>query len=511
MKNKKKSVAHTIGEIKFEDRFLLTAMKSVGYDTYTAIYELLDNSIDAESSEIWITYEDDIIIVEDNGKGMDSETLVKAMNFGFEREYGEDEISYFGVGLKSSIINLINDKKNPYANILSNDGESSTLITWKPLDDLRQFTIEEIKGDIKKGTKITLYGVDKFNLSTLKKNLGVIYYHSIKSEIDSPVSIFVNNEKIEGNDPLYRKSSLTIKNWMIAKVLNTDIKIEVSALNPTIEKHSWDRRKQNDDEGVFTYRKGGIYVVYGGRYIEFGGGLGVFANHPNIAQARIEFTIPKELTETFHIKFNKTQGLDLSHELERNEALSDLIRKLKDCLNWAVRNRTRKEVATKDEITEMNNLADELNKAAKNARVQKPKKDIKDSTTEKGKRKDGSDGGSKDEKPKGDKKTRIRKYEPYKIVFENLGNTAVFWHLGYQNNQFVITLNDGHVFYTEMWRNMNESAKSSLVFLLGAIALSQYYTTQSDVVPNTNINIDYFWEEFWSQVSLKLRHLIINR
>jgi|GEM_PF-3381820 signal transduction histidine kinase len=58
-------------DIPFRASKLLTALRETGYDTYTAIMDIIDNSIDADATNIDIIIskrEDDIIIdVADNG------------------------------------------------------------------------------------------------------------------------------------------------------------------------------------------------------------------------------------------------------------------------------------------------------------------------------------------------------------------------------------------------------------------------------------------------------------
>ena len=56
---------------------------------------------------------------------------------------------------------------------------------------------------------------------------------------------------------------------------------------------------------------------------------------------------------------------------------------------------------------------------------------------------------------------------------------------------------------------MNETAKTAVSFLLGAVAQAQYDTIKENVTIS-DIRSDFFWEDFWAQVSVKLRHLILS-
>ena len=51
---------------------------------------------------------------------------------------------------------------------------------------------------------------------------------------------------------------------------------------------------------------------------------------------------------------------------------------------------------------------------------------------------------------------------------------------------------------------MNDSGRKDIIYLLASMAYAQHETQ----INNGQINEEFFWEEYWSQVSLKLKHLI---
>jgi hypothetical protein len=505
--------AQTNAQINIEDRFMLTALRSVGYDVHTAIAELIDNCVDAEATDISIVYEPKSLsmIILDNGIGMSLAKAKKSMDLGADRVYDETEIGYFGAGMKTAILNLLNISDiNSKVVILTNDGEYTTRIEWQPVKHVRSYKIERVEQEMERGTKIILSGVYRFQPAVLKKNLGVFFYPVLRTET---VNITVNGDGVIGNDPLYRNSEYTQRNFVEAIVQGHSIRIDTSALSqeePNM--HSWETRASSDGETRWSMNKGGLYVMYGGRYIEYGGSLNAFANHPMMNQIRIEFAVPKELTEVFGIKFNKTKGLDLDLKKDANEPLNDLIKKIRDSYAWGVRNRKNKDLSTSEDKQKLQEMTDKLNDAAKKARIDKPKSnvDVKKTPADV---KDDNDTPETPTPPQENgqdkpKNTRITKHNPFDIRFSNLGNTAVFWHLGYENNQFVITINDGHVFYTDMWLNMNESAQSSVVFLLASLAHAQYELSKTENIGG--MVTDFFWEDFWGHVSMKLRRLHLS-
>ena len=73
----------------------------------SAIADLVDNSIDAGASTVWVrllTNDGRLVQVEvhDNGSGMDERTIDDAMTIGHQREYNAADLGHFGMGLKQA-------------------------------------------------------------------------------------------------------------------------------------------------------------------------------------------------------------------------------------------------------------------------------------------------------------------------------------------------------------------------------------------------------------------------
>lgn len=85
---------------------LIKSLRNIGYDFSTAVADIVDNSIEAGASKVDISIgfygEDSYVRISDNGKGMTKEELKEAMRYGSEREYQEDDLGKFGLGLKTA-------------------------------------------------------------------------------------------------------------------------------------------------------------------------------------------------------------------------------------------------------------------------------------------------------------------------------------------------------------------------------------------------------------------------
>lgn len=502
-------------EMAIHKRFFTEALRSVGYTTETAKYELIANSLDAGSTRIDLFYDEDnsIFSIVDNGKGMSFETLLNSMGFGVNREYSTNDTGYFGMGLKTSVINLLDLHKNlsdeDYeVEIETFDGIESTKISYRPISDPTHFYKDDMCERKEIGTKITIKNTQHFKTGNLKNNIAVYFY---KPLIDGKSKIFVHkikNGEIQGdevtpNDPLYRDNKDLSRNYTYASIKGTndqehEIVIEAVVLEEgKIERHSWD--KNSNDRTGFAMRKSGVYIRYGDQYVETGGTFGILAQHPSQNAIRIEFTVPKELTDVFPIKFNKTNGIDT---LDRDlyPKLTDLVIKLKEMYTWGLRIRAEKGLveADKDIIDETNKIVDQINTAAEQANFRRPKE-------ERGPR----GNYNKSEEVIEPKKATIKKKKTYDVRFEDFHDSGKFWFLTYEKGRFVITFNISHLFYGSIYTELDTKGKKYILEVLAAIAQAQYATQLSEI--EVTNDIEYFWDDFWGEMSRKLNHLIAKR
>jgi hypothetical protein len=88
---------------------LILSLRAFGYDMAMAIADLIDNSISANSSNVWISYEwndgNPWVRIMDDGTGMSERELVEAMRLGSKNPLQErkpDDLGRFGLGLKTA-------------------------------------------------------------------------------------------------------------------------------------------------------------------------------------------------------------------------------------------------------------------------------------------------------------------------------------------------------------------------------------------------------------------------
>lgn len=87
-------------------RRLIKSLRDMGYDFSQAVADIVDNSVEAKATHVRIDVEfdgdDSWVRISDNGLGMTSKQLLEAMRYGAERDYGEEDLGKFGLGLKTA-------------------------------------------------------------------------------------------------------------------------------------------------------------------------------------------------------------------------------------------------------------------------------------------------------------------------------------------------------------------------------------------------------------------------
>lgn len=218
----------------------LKSLRNNDFDAYSAIYEVVDNSIQAEAKEIKIRFtmntpkrkhkpRPSIIAFGDDGYGMDPETLQHCLAIGYSSRYDDrNGIGRFGVGMTMGAINVC-DKIDVYSRqkqgnwhytFLDNSGIDSNVDPFLHPVEQKNLPTEykDLVGDY--GTLVIWSKIERvdseFELDELKHRLGRIYRKFIGQEIIKDGKIVkndklrkividdgMNSEWVTAHDPLY--------------------------------------------------------------------------------------------------------------------------------------------------------------------------------------------------------------------------------------------------------------------------------------------------------------------
>jgi hypothetical protein len=334
---------------------LISSLRHLDYTNLSAIADLVDNSIDAQASDIWIDIlpkdnkiksESDIgtIIISDNGQGMDTEILDEAMKLGSDTYKNSNyDLGLYGMGLITASISIgqrlevitktlgssplksIQDleiiyEMNEFVKILENASK----------DDLVYFEKNVINRTISKqqntksatadpqsitGTIVTLKKLDHLDYSTvtgfinvLTKEFGQIYRKFLQS---GKIHIFIQGNELNAIDPIYDFEP---------NILNEEeFKFEEGTIKLTITEIK-DYGQTINREKKINIPNQGFYVLRNNREILSGETLNVFTKHNDFNTLRIEFSYPGSLDNILSLNFSKRR-------ISLNQSISDKIEK----------------------------------------------------------------------------------------------------------------------------------------------------------------------------------------
>ncbi len=214
---------------------LISAVARIGYDPEVALCDLIDNSLDAGGTCVFITLvpqlhpedgETDTVsqyIISDDGYGMNRETLIRAFTLGSNRKYPAHALGKFGLGLKSAGLSLGNrivvlsktvDMSEPLCAVLPMSeveatGEYKIELGEVPAQYQEYWTKDFSGADRASGTTLILEELNdnqpSYNrfLAYLRRYCAQVY-HLFLADADKPLIMSINNdEALKPLDPLF--------------------------------------------------------------------------------------------------------------------------------------------------------------------------------------------------------------------------------------------------------------------------------------------------------------------
>ena len=318
---------------------LSESLRDIGYSLETAIADIIDNSIAAESTvvNIFCTFvkSELIFAIVDNGIGMNQDTLINSMKHGAQSPKEKrcpKDLGRFGLGLKTasfsqcrelSVVSAQNTAKScaqwdldlvdredewllkildqdeikelPFTNLLEDSG---TLVLWRNLDRLT----EELTG--KRREELIN---DK--LEIVERHLSLVFHRYLSGEISNytKIELTVNGHKLSPFDPFCRKNKAT-------QVL-PDEKIKVDNEYVTIQPYILPHHSKLSNEEYHFYQSRsdfisnqGAYIYRNGRLMSWGDWFRLVPKGEATKLARVQIDFPNSLDESWTIDIKKSRA-----------------------------------------------------------------------------------------------------------------------------------------------------------------------------------------------------------
>lgn len=317
---------------------LFASMRDLGYSLETAVADIIDNSISADATSIEIicdlARESPTLVILDNGKGMSSDDLIKAMRHGSvnpRQAREEKDLGRFGLGLKTASfsqcrqltvisskngnrsgaewnLDLIENEDEWFISVLENEdfeklpyvdrlSATGTLVVWQKLDrlfeDEHSFHREEIVNE---------------KLDILEKHLALVFHRFLAGELKGrkKISISINGHPVEAFDPFCRKSGSQMLPEDIIVVNGTPVQIQAYILphHSRLSAQEYDFYQSRSD---FISNQG-AYVYRNGRLMAWGDWFRLIPKGEATKLARVQIDFPNSLDEAWTIDIKKSRA-----------------------------------------------------------------------------------------------------------------------------------------------------------------------------------------------------------
>ena len=346
------------------DKFIQATRDSGYKGTASAVAELVDNSLQAGATKISVSIKIDktklehpiILIVTDNGSGMDSHTLRTALRFGGSSRFNDRRgMGRYGMGLPNS--SLSQAQRVTVYTWRSLKGQ--TLTSYLDLDEIASGELTQVPKPIKvsrpsfangdiSGTSVIWTRCDRLDnrrISTLSKKLQLSLGHRFRHFLWSDTSITINGEPVQPLDPLflhpdaiYNGATQFAEEMVYEVVANPDnpnktgiVKVKFSEL-PVSE---WSKLSNREKQVRGIAKGAGISIIRAGREVDYGWFfLGGKRRENYDDWWRCEIQFDPILDEAFGITHTKQQIRPRPHLIE---ALSADIEATARALNSRVR------------------------------------------------------------------------------------------------------------------------------------------------------------------------------
>ncbi len=316
---------------------LIDSLRHLDYTNESAIFDIVDNSIDAGATQIWLEIianegkRPSTIKIVDNGCGMDEETLDEALRLGSNIEKNpECDLGLYGMGLVTASISIgkrlevitkngdgkvfqsVQDvdevkRKNDFVKFLGLADDSARKSFYNDVMGLqKKFPLrdhtEKPMASSETGTTVSITQLDNCKYHTVKgfaENLRSGIGRTFRKFIQSGKNtLYINGEQVKAVDPI-DDFEPTILHEGEVETEEAPIYIRIAELK--------DYGQQINRQKGINPKNQGFYVIRNNREIIAGETLGFFTRHPSLNCLRIEFRYSGVLDKVLGSNFSKSK------------------------------------------------------------------------------------------------------------------------------------------------------------------------------------------------------------
>lgn len=313
---------------------LINSMRSIGYTFSTSLADIIDNSISAKAKNINVfsdTFaESPYLEIIDDGIGMSYDELVNALIFGSEKEYNEDDLGRFGLGLKAASLAQcrklqVCTKKNGKILCMGYDLDyieetdnwdimcydeseielipnieflqslsSGTIVKWESFDFIES---ESKPGQFQENLRHIIYDA--------KKHIELVF-HRFYDE----VTIYFNNQRVEKRDPFLINSKPRQQTGipMVEIVDGSKVIITPYSLPFANTLTHEEKNLLGLESGKSIYDDQGFYIYRNRRLIIWGSWLRMNQKNEFNKLARVQVDIPTSLDVIWMLDVKKSSA-----------------------------------------------------------------------------------------------------------------------------------------------------------------------------------------------------------
>jgi len=360
-------------------RRLIKSLRDLGYDFEQAVSDVIDNSIAAGASLVAVDVEfdgdDTWVRIADNGKGMSPDQLREAMRYGFEREYAEDDLGKFGLGLKTAsmsqcqCLSVASRNSKSRANIAAycwdlNHIEKTNKWEIIPIgrNGLRPAILNPLKDTT--GTVVLWQKLDRIlgyshpygefarkrllaMCRELEMHLGMVFERFLSGEVcKKHFKVLLNGNEVKPWDPFCQSEGKTkklqsIKLHLEHEGVQGDVLIEPFILPHQDDFSSHDAWRAASGPDDWNQQQG-FYIYRAGRMIQSGGWCNLRAPDEHTKLARVKVSFLPVLDDAFKINVAKMRvQMPAQIREEVKKAIVPVVKLAREIYDKRSRNSTR--------------------------------------------------------------------------------------------------------------------------------------------------------------------------